>query len=80
MYLIDLSVMKIFVKVKLKSKRIFVKKVDETHFEVAVKEPPIEGRANQAVIQTLADYFDVAPSHIEIISGKTSKQKLIELT
>lgn len=72
--------MKIFVKVKLKSKQAFVKKIDETHFEVAVKEPPMEGRANQAIIQALADYLDVAPSHLEIISGHTSKQKLIEVS
>ena len=67
-------------KVKLKSKQGFVKKVDETHFEVAVKEPPVEGRANQAVIQALADYFDLAPSRLEIVSGRTSRQKLIEVS
>jgi uncharacterized protein YggU (UPF0235/DUF167 family) len=72
--------MKIFVKVKLKSRQPFVKKIDDTHFEVAVKEPPIEGRANQAVIQALADYFDMTKSRLKMISGHTSKQKLIEIS
>jgi uncharacterized protein (TIGR00251 family) len=72
-------VVKIFVKIKIKSKQVFVKKIDETHFEVAIKEPPIQGKANQAVIRVLADYFDVSPSRIRIVSGQTSRQKLIEI-
>jgi uncharacterized protein (TIGR00251 family) len=71
--------MKILVKVKLKSRQPFVKKIDDTHFEVAVKEPPIEGRANQAIIQAFADYFDIAVSHVEILHGHSSRQKVIEI-
>lgn len=51
----------------------------ETHFIVAVKEPPIQGRANAAIIRALADYFGLAPSRVRIISGHTSRQKIIEI-
>src|SRR3989338_9497975 len=54
------TTMKIFVKTKPRSKQERVEKIDETHFIVAVKEIPIEGRANKAIIKALADYFDVA--------------------
>ena len=41
--------------------------------------PPVEGKANKKCIAYLAKYFDVAKSKIEIISGQTSKNKLIKI-
>lgn len=71
--------MKIFVKAKPHSSEAFVKKIDEQNFEVAVKEPPVQGRANAAIIKALADYFNIAPSRVRMVSGYTSRQKVIEL-
>ena len=51
----------------------------EAHFVVSVKEPPIQGRANQAILKALARFLDVAPSRLRIISGYTSRQKVIEV-
>lgn len=41
--------------------------------------PPVEGKANKKCIAYLAKYFNVAKSKIEIISGQTSKNKLIKI-
>lgn len=71
--------MNIFVKARPNSKKEEVTKINETTFTVAVKEPPIQGRANIAIIKALAEYFEVAPSKIKIISGHTSRQKIIEI-
>ncbi|MBI3267335.1 MAG: DUF167 domain-containing protein [Chlamydiae bacterium] len=71
--------MKIFVKVKLRAKECRVKKIDENHFEIAVKEPPIEGRANVAVTKALAEFFGRAPSRVKILSGFSSRQKIFEI-
>ena len=49
------------------------------YFEVWVKEPPIEGRANEAVERALADYFGVAKSKVNIVSGQTSRKKVVEI-
>ena len=46
---------------------------------VKVKEPPIEGKANRAVVRVLARHFGVAPSRVRIVSGLTSKDKVIEI-
>ncbi|KKU72062.1 MAG: hypothetical protein UX98_C0020G0005 [Parcubacteria group bacterium GW2011_GWA2_47_26] len=70
---------KIFVKAKPAASEDRVEKVDETHFEVSVKEPPIQGRANMAIVRTLAQYFQVAPSRVRIISGYTSRQKVVAI-
>ena len=71
--------MKIFVKVKPKAKEEKVIKVSATNFKVWVREVPEKGKANRAVIKALADYFKIGQSDIKIISGSTSKLKIIEL-
>lgn len=69
--------MKIFVKVKPAAKKDMVEKNDDSHFIVSVKEPPKDGKANQAVIKLLAEYFGINQSRVKIISGYASKQKII---
>lgn len=71
--------MRIFVKVKSAAKEEKVEKIDEVNFYVQVKEPPVEGRANMAVVKALADYFSVAQSGVRIVSGFTSRLKIIEI-
>lgn len=47
--------------------------------KISIAAPPVEGKANKKCIAYLAKYFDVAKSKIEIISGQTSKNKLIKI-
>ena len=47
--------------------------------KISIATPPVEGKANKKCIAYLAKYFDVAKSKIEIISGQTSKNKLIKI-
>ena len=42
---------------------------------VAVTAAPDKGKANQAIVQMLADAFGLSKSSIEIVSGQTSRQK-----
>ena len=72
--------MRIFIKVKPAAKENKIEKIDEINFNVQVKEPPVEGRANIAVIKALADYFGVSQFDIRIVSGFTSRSKTIEIT
>jgi len=71
--------MKIFVKVKPKAREERVIKISDTNFKVLVKEPPEKGKANRAVTKTLANYFGINRANIKIISGSTSKLKIIEI-
>lgn len=72
--------MKIFVKVKPLAKEEKVEKVDENNFVISVKEPTKENRANEAVIQVLAKHFGIAKSRLQIVSGKTSRHKIIAIS
>ncbi len=51
----------------------------ERYFVVSVTEPPREGRANRAIVDALAEYFKVPPSRVRIVSGFTSKEKIVEI-
>ena len=71
--------MKIFVKAKPNAREEEVLKVDENHFVVAVKEPPVGGKANEAIVRALAEYFKIPKSQVRITSGHTSRQKVVEI-
>lgn len=71
--------MKIFVNARPSSREAKIEKIDTTHFMVFVKEPPVRGRANDAIIQALAAYFSLSSSRIHIIHGRFSREKVIEI-
>ncbi len=71
--------MKISIIAKPNRKEEKVEKIDENEFRVFVKATAKEGKANQAVIKILAEYFNVAKSDINIISGLNSKHKIIKI-
>jgi uncharacterized protein (TIGR00251 family) len=70
--------MKIQVKVKPNSRTEEVSQGGDS-FIIKVKEPPKEGKANQAVIKLLAKHFGVPQSRVRILSGFRSKNKVIEI-
>lgn len=71
--------MKIFIKAKPNAREAKIEKIDETHFVVAVREPPLQGKANAAITRSLAEYFNVPHAHIRIIAGYASREKIIEI-
>lgn len=46
---------------------------------VAVHAQPVDGKANEAVINALADSLGVKARHISIVSGQTSRTKHLEI-
>ena len=45
--------------------------------KIKITAPPVEGRANQALIAFLAKQLGIAKSRVELVGGETSKQKRI---
>jgi uncharacterized protein (TIGR00251 family) len=70
--------MQIQVKVKPNSRTEEVSRKGDS-FIVKVKEPPKEGKANQAVTKLLAEHFSISQSQIRILSGFRSRNKVIEI-
>lgn len=71
--------MKVQVKVKPNSKTEELVQEGDS-FIARVKEPPKEGKANQAVIKLLAQHFGISLSQVRITSGFNSRNKVIEIS
>ena len=71
--------MRIKVKVKPGASKNEVKKIDENLYEVRTTTIPEKGKANEKVIELLADFFDVPKSRIKIVKGQTSREKEVEV-
>lgn len=54
-------------------------RVEEDKFKVYVSVPAINGKANKAVIELLADFLKTKKSNIKIIQGECTKEKIVEI-
>lgn len=48
--------------------------------KVALTAPPVEGKANRAVVGFFADFFEIPRSSVTIASGESSRNKVIRIT
>lgn len=71
--------MKKQVKVKPNSQRQAIAESEDGTLTVHLKSSPVDGKANQELIQLLAKTFNVPKSQVRIKSGLSSKIKLIEI-
>lgn len=70
--------MKISVKVKTGGKETAARQAG-LGFVVSVRARPEGGRANAAVLEALADYFNIPKTSLRIVSGHKYRTKIIEL-
>lgn len=47
--------------------------------KLALTAPPVEGRANQAVIEFFAEVFQIPRASVTIASGETSRNKVVKV-
>jgi len=48
--------------------------------KVKVTAPPVEGKANEALIRFLAKEFGISPSSIEILKGLHTREKTLRIS
>ena len=66
------------VKVTPKAKRNSIQK-EGAVWKVCLSAPAVDGKANKALIEFLAEYFNVRKGQIEIIKGLKSRRKTISI-
>ena len=75
--------MKIRCKIKPNSKKgnLIKRSQDENgaFFDIFIREPAIEGKANLAVIKLLAEEFGVSKSKVSLKTGAKSRFKIFEI-
>jgi len=47
--------------------------------KIALTAPPVEGRANEALVEYIADLLDVPRSAVEIVAGDQSRNKVVRV-
>jgi uncharacterized protein (TIGR00251 family) len=45
--------------------------------KIRLTAPPVEGQANQALVQFLAKILEVAPGRVEVVAGQSGRDKLV---
>jgi uncharacterized protein (TIGR00251 family) len=45
--------------------------------KIAIAAPPVDGKANEELVDFLSSELDIKKSHIEIIRGQTSRDKTV---
>jgi uncharacterized protein len=68
------------VRVTPRAKRNAVNKVADGSLKVYVTAPPADGRANEAVVETIAEWLGVKRRQVEIIRGATSRNKVVRVS
>ena len=67
------------VKVVPRAGRTEVRAEEDGGLTVRVTAPPEDGKANKAVIEAVARALGVAKSRVEIVSGASTRQKVLRL-
>ena len=67
------------VKVKPNSRVEEFVALDSGDFEARVKAPPVDGKANAALIALIAHHFGLRKAQVSIKSGASARQKLVQL-
>ncbi len=67
------------VRVKPRARRAGVEGVQDGVLQVALREPPLEGRANEALIRLLASAMGVRRRRLRLLRGARSREKLVLL-
>ena len=52
---------------------------DENDFEIWIKEKPIQGQANRAIISILSDHFKIPRENIKLVRGFKQRNKIFEI-
>ncbi len=72
--------MKISVEVKLKSRTEEVVQLETGSFLVKTKATPVDGKANQRIIELLSDFMNLPKSKFELVSGHRGKKKIFKIS
>ncbi|MBF0529296.1 MAG: DUF167 domain-containing protein [Deltaproteobacteria bacterium] len=48
-------------------------------FKIRLKAPPVDGRANEALIKFLSGVLKVKPASLTVVSGHTGRTKIMEI-
>jgi len=67
------------IKVKPRAKKNSFVQIEGNSYAADIKSPPVDGKANAELISLTARYFKCSKAEVKIKSGKSSRQKLVQI-
>jgi uncharacterized protein (TIGR00251 family) len=67
------------VRVQPRASRDEIAGVHDGALRVRLQAPPVEGAANEALIRFLASALSVPRRHVRIVTGESSRNKVVEI-
>jgi uncharacterized protein (TIGR00251 family) len=67
------------IQLKPNARRNRVLKIEGACVHVSVAAPPVEGKANKALVEYLADVLNTRKSAIDIVRGAASRRKALQI-
>jgi hypothetical protein len=68
------------IKVHPRARKNAITGVTGDALKLSLTAPPVDGKANQAVIEFFADLFAIPRSSVTIASGETSRNKVVRIS
>jgi uncharacterized protein len=73
------SSVRIDVYVQPRASRTAVAGERDGAIKIRLAAPPVDGAANAALVEFIAERLDIAKSRVRVAAGRTSRRKLIEI-
>lgn len=71
--------MRIYIRVVPRASRNAIEQAGENEYKVHMTTPPVDGKANEKLIEILSKHFHVAKSLITIAAGKSARTKIVDI-
>lgn len=66
-------------RVQPKSSKAGIEDVRDGRLRIRLNAPPVDGAANKALVELLADVFGVPKSKVALLSGETGREKRVAI-
>jgi uncharacterized protein len=71
---------RVTVRAKPRASHSRIASVDGLKVEVALAAPPVDGAANEALLELFASALSLPKRSLSLVLGQTGKQKVVEIT
>ena len=68
------------VRIQPRASKNSVVRMDDGSLKIRLTAPPVDGAANEALVDFLSRTLDLSKSSIEIVSGHTSREKRVKIS
>jgi uncharacterized protein (TIGR00251 family) len=68
------------VRIQPRASKNEIRRMENGCLKIRLSAPPVDGAANEALLRFLAELLSVSQSRIEIISGHSSRNKIVRIS